>query len=175
MDEDTKIVICPNCNQKNRIKSNNVNNPVCSMCWRELASEITKTNTHNKMELFSTGKITLFLDHFSFKNTRYEYDQVESIKWTWTSMIHLVIKHNIVELFLFLKNIKKPLKIVKQTAYVRPKLVDVAECISEKTFKFRMNKYFKSLNECGEFEYEKTIFYSNGKVKSISSPELFDL
>jgi DnaJ like chaperone protein len=175
MDEDTKIVICLNCNQKNRIKSNNVNNPVCAMCWRELASEITKTNTYNKMELFSTGKITLFTDHFNFKNTRYEYDQVESIKWTWTSMIHLVIKQNIVELLLFLKNIKKPLKIVKQTVYVRPKLVDVAECISEKTFQYRMNRFFKSLNECGEFEYEKTIFYSNGKVKSITSSEIFDL
>ena len=81
------------------------------------------------MTVFSTGKITLFSDHFNFKNTRYEYDQVESIKWTWTSMIHLVIKQNIVELLLFLKNIKKPLKIVKQTVYVRPKLVDVAECI----------------------------------------------
>ena len=38
-----------------------------------------------------------------------------------------------------------------------------------------MNKFFKSLNECGEFEYEKTIFYSNGKVKSITSAEIFDL
>ena len=127
MDEDTKIVICLNCNQKNRIKSNNVNNPVCAMCWRELAQENKHTNTQNNTELFSTGKIALYSDHFKFKNTRYEYDQVESLKWIWVTMMPLlVVKQNFVELKLFLKNVKKPLAITQSKGYARPKLADVA-------------------------------------------------
>lgn len=123
-----------------------------------------KSKEFSEKSPFKAGELVVYPTRLQLGDCRCNFDDIEHLSWRWKSTsINLITFHE-ARLGLSVAGMKRTQEVTSSTIIVRPKLVWAYQYIARNTFRQRLARYLREVEECGGFRYGDGTIYTDGRI-----------